>query len=343
LTEAFSEFRNGGPEYQQWQNHVGGHIDELIQSQLSESERDDNLTEAYYNPPPVVHKRHIASGGLIVTSTEFSKQLESHNRNMAAVEMEAAGVLLAVKRTDGVNSVILRGISDFADEEKSSLDTMGGGLWRQCATYAAASCLAYFLKGGYLETIVTESPTAQPVESTADQTKDKQVSALEDDTSLAVEIDGNGPETNFLRQHQIGGDVVISSNTQENGLSMTAEFELSVSAATHLISIDITTEELARPEVIDQEIVVDGEYRATTDGTHTYLADPPVLSDGESVTIRLEKQHRLENPDGIDINGSKSLPITLSFEFENTAESAQFEYRGRIDRADGLVGISRVS
>lgn len=342
LTEAFSEFRNGGAAYTQWQNHVQSHINQLVETQLTDSQREEDLTEAYYNPPPEAHKRHVASGGLIVTSTEFSKQLESHNRNMAAVEMEAAGVLLAVKRTDGVNSIILRGISDYADTEKSSLDTMGGGLWRQCATYAAASCLAHFLSGGYLETVVAESPATQQAVSTTERTPSSHESPTGDLSVLDVHIEGQGPGTNFLREHRIGS-TVSSLTSQDRGFSVTTEFEISVSTPLQLKSIDIDTDTEARSEVLDHRILVDGANQDTSEGTHTYLDDPPVLSTEEPVTIRLEKKHRLEKPDSVDLESESSFPVTLAVQFETSEDSVAYEYRGRIDQNEGLVGLSKVS
>jgi hypothetical protein len=66
--------------------------------------------------------------------------------------MEADGVAQAVYEHGGAEMVIVRGISDFADERKSELDTTpaagaGHGAWRRYAALNAADLLATMLRG----------------------------------------------------------------------------------------------------------------------------------------------------------------------------------------------------
>jgi nucleoside phosphorylase len=92
----------------------------------------------------------IASGDLVVTDPAFTSWLLSHDRKRAVIEMEGAGAARAVKEYDqDVALIVLRGISDFADEGKAVLDAVasgpGGGAWRRYAAQNAIELLIAFL------------------------------------------------------------------------------------------------------------------------------------------------------------------------------------------------------
>lgn len=92
----------------------------------------------------------VASGDLLVTDPAFKEWLVSHGRKRAVVEMEAAGVARAVREHDGdVSLLVLRGISDFADERKAALDAVAdrqaAGAWRRYAAQNAIELLLTFL------------------------------------------------------------------------------------------------------------------------------------------------------------------------------------------------------
>lgn len=92
----------------------------------------------------------VASGDLVVADPAFRNWLLSHDRRLAVVEMEAAGVARAVAEHDqDVALLVLRGISDFADERKAALDAVADqqaiGAWRRYAAQNAIELLLAFL------------------------------------------------------------------------------------------------------------------------------------------------------------------------------------------------------
>jgi nucleoside phosphorylase len=92
----------------------------------------------------------VASGDIVGASVGFSRWLRAHHRQCAAIEMEAGGVAQAVYEHGGADMIIVRGISDFADERKSALDSTaaagaGYGAWRRYAALNAADLLATLL------------------------------------------------------------------------------------------------------------------------------------------------------------------------------------------------------
>jgi nucleoside phosphorylase len=92
----------------------------------------------------------IASGDLVVADPALKDWLLSHDRKRALIEMEGAGAARAVKEYDrDVALLVLRGISDFADERKTALDAVVSGAtigaWRRYAAQNAIEFLFAFL------------------------------------------------------------------------------------------------------------------------------------------------------------------------------------------------------
>lgn len=90
----------------------------------------------------------VASGPLLGASPEFAKWLKAKfNRNYKGLEMEAGGVALASHfNRVRARTLILRGISDFADERKKELDNIGKGSIRGVAVRNATRLLLEFLE-----------------------------------------------------------------------------------------------------------------------------------------------------------------------------------------------------
>jgi nucleoside phosphorylase len=92
----------------------------------------------------------VASGEIVGASAGFARWLREHHRQCAAIEMEAGGVAQAVYEHGGADMLIVRGISDFADERKPTLDATAAagadhGAWRRYAALNAADLLATML------------------------------------------------------------------------------------------------------------------------------------------------------------------------------------------------------
>jgi nucleoside phosphorylase len=105
--------------------------------------------------PPELHIEAIASGNSVVKSRAFGRQLqEKISQKIKAVEMEARGLFQALymdaKRTDGL---MVRGISDYADEEKSELEKTTKDAWRTFAAANAARFLRTFWRRGPMQPI----------------------------------------------------------------------------------------------------------------------------------------------------------------------------------------------
>jgi nucleoside phosphorylase len=105
--------------------------------------------------PPELHLEAIASGNFVVKSTLFGTRLkEKISPKIKAVEMEARGLFQALymnaRRTD---ALMIRGISDYADDKKTELERSTKDAWRTFAAANAARLLHTFWRRG----------TAQPI------------------------------------------------------------------------------------------------------------------------------------------------------------------------------------
>jgi nucleoside phosphorylase len=92
---------------------------------------------------PELHLEVTASGEYVVKSIEFGKKLRREiDKDICAVEMEARGLHQALylnsNRADGL---MIRGVSDYADENKSSLEKQSKDAYRKFATANAARLL----------------------------------------------------------------------------------------------------------------------------------------------------------------------------------------------------------
>ncbi len=142
-----SEF-SARKSYEAWQNSV-----RAFRDTLGLSREQSGLTRE--RPGAVVG--HIASGNTVVASKAYAIELQGIDRKFRAIEMEAAGVLQAASsRKDPVRTLVARGISDFADERKAELDSLGNGLWRKYAMYSVVMFFLNLLELESLHRIVFE-------------------------------------------------------------------------------------------------------------------------------------------------------------------------------------------
>jgi nucleoside phosphorylase len=134
LREAISHFEvSAATYYTQWQDGGAGELESIttaVDSRLAASR-------------PRLHIGSIASGDVVGAAKAFTDELLAIDRKFLALDMEAAGVVkAATDRLEPVPVIIVRGISDFADERKQLLDAQGGGAWRRLAVRNAASLLS---------------------------------------------------------------------------------------------------------------------------------------------------------------------------------------------------------
>jgi nucleoside phosphorylase len=94
---------------------------------------------------------HLASGSIVGAASEFAKFLKSKDGTFRALEMEAGGIArAAVKRTQPISWLVIRGISDLGDERKAQFDSTGDGGLRKLAMRNATNLMLALLKGGLI-------------------------------------------------------------------------------------------------------------------------------------------------------------------------------------------------
>lgn len=97
---------------------------------------------------PRVVKGPIAAGPVVGATEAFRNWLLGMKRDLIAVDMESSGVFTAVDCLAGKRKgrmMVLRAISDFADERKNALEEHTKGSIRQVAIGSAVSLLLAFL------------------------------------------------------------------------------------------------------------------------------------------------------------------------------------------------------
>jgi nucleoside phosphorylase len=93
----------------------------------------------------------LASGPFVNQSIEFFQWILDQNRKVIAMEMEAGGMMTAIReRVDPTRSLILRAVSDYGDKSKKKLDKVGDGALRKYAMQNAISLLWVAMEAGLL-------------------------------------------------------------------------------------------------------------------------------------------------------------------------------------------------
>jgi nucleoside phosphorylase len=100
---------------------------------------------------PSLHIGHLGSGSIVGAASGFANFLKSRDATLRALEMEAGGIArAAVKRTQPISWLVIRGISDLGDETKARFDSAGDGGLRTLAMRNATNLMLALLEGGLL-------------------------------------------------------------------------------------------------------------------------------------------------------------------------------------------------
>jgi len=100
---------------------------------------------------PSLHTGHLGSGSIVGAASGFANFLKSRDATLRALEMEAGGMArAAVKRTQPISWLVIRGISDLGDERKAQFDSTGDGGLRKLAMRNATSMMLALLESGLL-------------------------------------------------------------------------------------------------------------------------------------------------------------------------------------------------
>lgn len=109
---------------------------------------DPRLAAQVGEPPLKILSGPIACGPVVAAASPFKAWLRQHKRDYLAVDMESSGVAQAVHISSTVRRVrllVIRGISDQADEHKPTLETETGAAARRLAAEAAVEVLLMLL------------------------------------------------------------------------------------------------------------------------------------------------------------------------------------------------------
>jgi nucleoside phosphorylase len=107
---------------------------ERLEALIPEAKRTPLMAGKLLRPTAAVKVGHLASGPIVGTAQPFIDWLKKRDRSYLALEMEAGGLMAAVsEKADARRTLILRGISDYADERKAELDKLGDGILRRYA------------------------------------------------------------------------------------------------------------------------------------------------------------------------------------------------------------------
>jgi nucleoside phosphorylase len=103
--------------------------------------------ESICSSPASLHLGPVASGSVVAASSAFVDEVKRINRKFMAIDMEAAGVApAAAERIHPLPCLVVRGMSDPANEGKKILDKQGKGAWRRYCVRNATSLLRNLLK-----------------------------------------------------------------------------------------------------------------------------------------------------------------------------------------------------
>jgi len=109
--------------------------------------------ERVCSAPPSLRLGSIASGTIVAASKAFTAEVKRINRKFIAIDMEAAGLAFAAsERINPLPHIVVRGISDLADESKTLLDKGSKNAWRRYSVRNATSLLRNLLTwDGFLD------------------------------------------------------------------------------------------------------------------------------------------------------------------------------------------------
>jgi nucleoside phosphorylase len=140
---------------------------------------------------------------LVSKSPRFNKRLKDLNRKFLAIETES-GAVFSVAETNRIPAITVRGISDYADENKTTLETNTSGSVRRLAAGNAAAFFQLQLHNPYVQAYV-EKRRVQLSAGGASDSKEDKLTAMDAFHELASQIDSNlrqlSPALKLLTAH----------------------------------------------------------------------------------------------------------------------------------------------
>lgn len=138
IREAITHFEFSGDDaFTSWQTETSG---DYLKLDIADKERLCSSPASLYLGP-------VASGNVVAASSAFVDEVKRINRKFMAIDMEAAGVAAAAaERIHPLPCLVVRGMSDPANEGKKILDKQGKGAWRRYCVRNATSLLRNLLR-----------------------------------------------------------------------------------------------------------------------------------------------------------------------------------------------------
>jgi nucleoside phosphorylase/5'-deoxynucleotidase YfbR-like HD superfamily hydrolase len=113
-----------------WQKYCSDMLDRALPSQKQE----ELVRSKLINRRPAIKGGPLACGDTVVVTDELRNAILEHNRTFLAVDMESAGFLQACyERKHEYRRLVLKAVTDFADERKHDLDHIDNGAIRSWA------------------------------------------------------------------------------------------------------------------------------------------------------------------------------------------------------------------
>lgn len=275
----------------------------------------------------------IISHGGVVASDQFSESLKSIDRNVLAVETESAGVF-EVAKNNSTPVFTVRGISDYADTNKTQLEIDSEDLLRSLAAKNAALYVFYQLRTATIRTFLDERQTAvlgvdrddalperqhDPLETILRELEDEIESELKDKCPAYRHKPKRSllPSPRALRVgDQAGPDQSTDWDTPSEIADIVEQFERV------MISLEPTYPDRALPWVIADMIL-------RTNGSRVYM---PIVIDGAQVTPNRFKLRKFERVKQLLETGSHSVTPVIIIDEPNLQSNTRS--RALIDEAN---------
>jgi nucleoside phosphorylase len=140
LDSARALYRDKSNDYKKWRQAA---LD-ASSSELQTAKLPERLPELH------IHENdQLASGNFVVKSARFRDKIRNSlgNADICAVDMESKALFDSVRtHKKATNALIVRGISDFADRDKSQSDQQTKGVYRHKSARAAALFIAHLIE-----------------------------------------------------------------------------------------------------------------------------------------------------------------------------------------------------
>jgi nucleoside phosphorylase len=159
-------------QYTEWKEACANDLQAMFEGhEIADFEKTDaDLARNQQRDPrfrrePEIRVGHTASGPAVAAAEVFSEWLKKNSdRSFLCVEMEAAGMLAATANAlEQIDSLVIRAVSDFADEQKTSLERSFGDRFRRYAMHNASRLFASLLQSGLIRRTTHGNKPAQQV------------------------------------------------------------------------------------------------------------------------------------------------------------------------------------